>query len=59
MFQPLLKGRARAKANAVVAVVAEAVIAAVAETVAAAVAIKSATPNGKNAWCKSAAFPRP
>ena len=38
MFQPLLKGRARAKANAVVAVVAAAVIAVVVETVAAVVA---------------------
>ena len=55
-FQPQL--RARAKANAVVAV-AVAVIAAVAETVAVAVATKSATPNGRNAWCKSAASPRP
>ena len=57
-FQPQLRARAKAKANAEVAV-AVAVIAAVAETVAVAVAIKSATPNGRNAWCKSAASPRP
>ena len=59
MFQLLLKGKAKAKANVVVAVVAGAVIAAVAEIVAAAVAIKSATPNGRSALFRSAASPRP